>query len=165
MSPPRSLVAVLLLGLLPVAATARELAEAAARRIAMALNKCFKAQRCGINACASNGGLRSCCYDAESRWEAALSRVEGMIAKRDAWCGKYWAELKDAQEQFGERALQVPSIGDGPCNTNDDLALILYQQKYELACSVLGNSACRPAPSAAPAPSGKPRLKRGDGRV
>lgn len=55
----------------------------------------------------------------------------------------YWAQLKDVQAKFAEQASQVKSLGDGPYNTDDDLALLMYEQQYELAYSVAKNSACK----------------------
>lgn len=63
-------------------------------------------------------GLSSCAL--AQKPPAELAR------KVSAECATYWAELKDAQAKFAEQASQVKSLGDGPYNTDDDLALLMY---------------------------------------
>ena len=114
-----------------------------ARKVSAELDRCTKALKCGVNACASNGGLKSCYERSNALWDQAIVQLEARLDKKDGWCATYWAELKDAQAKFAEQASQVKSLGDGPYNTDDDLALLLYQQQYELAYSVAKNSACK----------------------
>lgn len=133
----------LLLACISSCALAQQPPAELARKVSAELNRCTKALRCEVDACASNGGLKSCYGRANALWDQAITQLEARLDKKDGWCAAYWAELKDAQAKFAEQASKVKSLGDGPYNTDDDLALLMYQQQYELAYSVAKNSACK----------------------
>lgn len=134
---------VLLLACLSSCALAQQPPAELARKVSAELDRCIKALKCEVNACASNGDLKSCYGRSNALWDQAIAQLEARLAKKDGWCPTYWAELKDAQARFAEQASQVKSLGGGPYNTDDDLALLMYQQQYELAYSVAKNSACK----------------------
>lgn len=133
----------LLLACLSSCALAQQPPAELARKVSAELGRCTKALKCEVNACASNGGLKSCYGQSNALWDQAIAQLEARLDKKDGWCATYWAQLKDAQAKFAQQASQVKSLGDGPYNTDDDLALLLYQQQYELAYSVAKNSACK----------------------
>lgn len=135
-------IALLLVCLLSCAHAQQPPAELA-RKVSAELDRCTKALKCEVNACASNGGLKSCYGRSNALWDQAIVQLEAKLDRNGGWCATYWAELKVAQAKFAEEASQVKSLGDGPYNTDDDLALLMYQQQYELTYSVAKNSACK----------------------
>jgi len=133
----------LVLACLSSSALAQQPPTELARKVSAEFDRCTKALKCEVNACASNGGLKSCYGRSNALWDQGIAQLEARFDKKDDWCATYWAELKVAQAKFAEQASQVKSLGDGPYNTDDDLALLMYQQRYELAYSVAKNSACK----------------------
>jgi hypothetical protein len=115
-----------------------------ARTIERGLDRCQARQRCDVNPCATNGGLRSCFEAAQAEWNVQTEKIEATLATRDRWCTTYWDALKEKQAAYAEDALTTPALADGPYNTDDDLKVLLAQQRYELAYGVLQNYACRP---------------------
>ena len=115
-----------------------------ARTIDRGLYRCQDRQRCDINPCVTNGGLRSCYEAAQAEWNVQTEKIEATLVTRDPWCTTYWEQLKEKQATYAEDALTTPALADGPYNTDDDLKVLLAQHRYELAYAVLQNYACRP---------------------
>ena len=110
------------------------------------LEGCIIEQQCDENPCASNGGLKNCYSVAQTYWSKSLETVEQSLEKKGGWCASHWRHLDQKHAAFRDSVMVVPSLGEGPYNTDDDLDMLLSQQQYELAYQVLNNSACTAPP-------------------
>lgn len=111
------------------------------------LDRCIRQENCDQNACGSNGALKNCYMVTQEYLSNNIDAIERMLAKKDGWCSDYWRDLDEQHTAFRDRAMAIKSLKDGPYNTDDDLDLLLTQQKYELVYQVLSNTACStPAP-------------------
>ena len=132
---------VLAMGL--TAAMAQQPPATIARQIDAQLNRCVKALRCDVNACATGGGLKSC-YDGVTQvWAQKLARLDEALSMRGGWCAAHGAALQEAYAGFPEKATQSSTWADSPYNTDDDFTLLTLQQRYELAYAVLNNYECK----------------------
>ncbi|MUI15873.1 hypothetical protein GJV26_25935 [Massilia dura] len=103
---------------------------------------CIQAQDCDRNACASNGGLSYCYYEAQLHWDKNLHAAERSLREQGGWCARHWRSLAKEHAAFRRRAMAAKSLADGPYGSDHDLGLLLAQQQYELAYHLLSNSAC-----------------------
>ena len=124
--------------------------QSVARGADQVRDRCVRQEKCDVNACVSNGGLKSCYHRALLFLDQRLVRLEAELAKRDPWCADHWGVLKEKHRKFQEQALVTANFADAPYSTDDDLRLLLAQQEYALAYQVLSNTACRQAVAPAP---------------
>ena len=63
-------------------------------------DRCVRQEKCEVNACVSNGGLKNCYHRALLFMDQRLVRLEAELAKRDPWCAAHWGELKEKHRKF-----------------------------------------------------------------